>query len=97
MIKAPGNAEESGKGEDAEGGELGQVLVPRIRTVDGLERVGKRSNSVFAPPLNLRLDLSLGDPWRHEVRAVVGNDKVSFPLHCRHTPTPDRDSRQTSH
>ena len=50
MIKAPGNAEESGKGEDAEGGELGQVPVPRIRTLDGLERVGKRSNSETSPP-----------------------------------------------
>ena len=51
MIKAPGNAEESGKGKDAEGGELGQVPVPRIRTVDGLERVGKRSNSETSPLL----------------------------------------------
>ena len=51
MIKAPGNAEESGKGEDAENRELGQVPVPRIRTVDGLERVGKRSNSETSPLL----------------------------------------------
>ena len=46
---------------------------------------GWEDNPIQRPPLNSRLDPSLGDPGRQEVHTTVCNDKVSFPPHCRHT------------
>ena len=49
MIKAPGDSEESEKGEDAENRELGQVSSSEDDKRGWLERVGRRSGSETSP------------------------------------------------
>lgn len=59
-------------------GNWGKFPVPRMTNVDGWK--GWEGDPVQRPPpLNSRLESSLGDPGRQEVHTTVCKDKVSFP------------------